>query len=181
MKLIVRNTHKYLSFFISLQLLIWTVSGIYFAFNKIELVRGEKYILQKSYSMDLSEFDLNLSGVKTLRMLKRLDETIVVAAKGLGNSYLDRNGQPVEKLTGNEAVLIVARETSLVPSNVSEIKTPKRGSEYRGRPLPLYKVSSKDDEERVGQFRQSRYSPSWRCSVRRASRSTTTGGQGRLT
>ena len=80
-------------------------------------------------------------------MLKRLDETIVVASKGLGNSYLDRNGQPVKKLTGNEAVLIVARETSLVPSNVSEIKTPKRGSEYRGRPLPLYKVSSKDGEE----------------------------------
>jgi len=40
MKLIVRNTHKYLSFFISVQLLLWTISGIYFAFNKIEMVRG---------------------------------------------------------------------------------------------------------------------------------------------
>ena len=45
MKLIVRNIHKYLSFFISVQLLLWTVSGIYFAFNKIELVRGEQYRL----------------------------------------------------------------------------------------------------------------------------------------
>ena len=85
MKLIVRNTHKYLSFFISLQLLIWTVSGIYFAFNKIELVRGEKYFVQKSYTMDLSEVDLKLSNVKSLRLLKRLDETIVVASKGIDN------------------------------------------------------------------------------------------------
>ena len=65
MKNIVRNIHKYLSFLISLQLLSWTVLGIYFAFNKIELVRGEEYTLRKSYSVDLSEFDLNLSGVKT--------------------------------------------------------------------------------------------------------------------
>ena len=147
MKLIVRNTHKYLSFLISLQLLIWTVSGIYFAFNKIELVRGEKYFVQESYTMDLSEFDLKLSNVKMLRMLKRLDETIVVASRGLDNSYLDRNGQLVEKLTGNEASLIVARKTSLVPKNVTEITTPKKGSEYRGKPLPLYKVLSKDSEE----------------------------------
>ena len=46
MKLIIRKTHKYLSFFISVQLLLWTVSGIYFAFNKIELVRGEQYRVQ---------------------------------------------------------------------------------------------------------------------------------------
>ena len=147
MKLIVRNTHKYLSFFISLQLLIWTVSGIYFAFNKIELVRGEKYFVQESYTMDLSEVDLKLSNVESLRLLKRLDETIIVASKGLDNSYLDRNGQPVEKLTRNEASLIVARKTSLVPTNVTEITTPKKGSEYRGRALPLYKVLSKDIEE----------------------------------
>ena len=45
MRNIVRNTHKYLSFFISLQLFLWTISGIYFAFNKIDLVRVEQYRL----------------------------------------------------------------------------------------------------------------------------------------
>jgi len=38
MNFLVRKVHKYLSFFISLQLLLWTVSGIYFAFNKIEIL-----------------------------------------------------------------------------------------------------------------------------------------------
>ena len=53
MKLIVRNVHKYLSFFISVQLLLWTVSGIYFAFNKIELVRGDQYRLTNFSDINL--------------------------------------------------------------------------------------------------------------------------------
>ena len=38
-----RKLHKYISLIVSLQLLLWTVSGIYFSFNKIENVRGEQY------------------------------------------------------------------------------------------------------------------------------------------
>ena len=44
-KFTVRKIHRYLSIFIAIQLLLWTVSGIYFAFNKIEMVRGEQYRL----------------------------------------------------------------------------------------------------------------------------------------
>ncbi|GIR19583.1 PepSY domain-containing protein [Gammaproteobacteria bacterium] len=39
-----RKIHKYLSLAISIQLLLWTVSGIYFSFNKIEDVRGNLYL-----------------------------------------------------------------------------------------------------------------------------------------
>ena len=39
-----RKLHKYLSLAISVQLLLWTVSGIYFSFNKIEDVRGNQYL-----------------------------------------------------------------------------------------------------------------------------------------
>ena len=38
-----RKLHKYVSLAVSLQLLLWTISGIYFSFNKIEDVRGEQY------------------------------------------------------------------------------------------------------------------------------------------
>ena len=38
-----RNLHKYVSLLVSVQLLLWTISGIYFSFNKIENVRGEQY------------------------------------------------------------------------------------------------------------------------------------------
>ena len=54
----IRFFHKYLSLIISIQLLLWTVSGIYFAFNKIELVRGEQYLLENQAE------DLNLEEVE---------------------------------------------------------------------------------------------------------------------
>ena len=38
-----RSLHKYVSLLVSVQLLLWTISGIYFSFNKIENVRGEQY------------------------------------------------------------------------------------------------------------------------------------------
>ena len=41
---------------------------------------------------------------------------------------------------------MVMLKTSLNPIDVEEISEPKRGSEYRGRDLPIYKVQTKNDE-----------------------------------
>ena len=46
MKITLRSFHRYISLLISVQLLLWTVSGIYFSFNKIENVRGEQYLVK---------------------------------------------------------------------------------------------------------------------------------------
>ena len=144
MKSIVRNIHKYLSFLISLQLLLWTVSGIYFAFNKIEMVRGEQYILSHSYAVDLSQINLNIAEAENVRLSKRLNEEIIIITKDLGNEYLDIKGNSLDKLSTDAALKIVGNKTTLKPLNVEEIKMEKNGSEYRGRPLPLYKVTSKN-------------------------------------
>ncbi|MBL07781.1 MAG: hypothetical protein CML96_01795 [Rhodobiaceae bacterium] len=144
MKSIVRNVHKYLSFSISLQLLLWTVSGIYFAFNKIEMVRGEQYILSYSYAVDLSQINLNIAEAENVRLSKRLNEEIIIITKDIGNEYLDIKGNLLDKLSTDAALKIVGNKTTLKPLNVEEIKMEKNGSEYRGRPLPLYKVTSKN-------------------------------------
>tara|TARA_B100001996_G_scaffold376174_1_gene357099 strand:+ start:781 stop:1257 length:477 start_codon:yes stop_codon:yes gene_type:complete len=91
---------------------LWTVSGIYFSFNKIENVRGEQYL------------------VKGLDALKQSSELS-------------------EKLSFEESMTIIEERTTLSPISVVLIEYPKRGSEYRGRDLPLYKVVSvnEDDEE----------------------------------
>ena len=44
-----RKLHKYLSLAISIQLLLWTISGIYFSFNKIEDIRGSQYLKEKEF------------------------------------------------------------------------------------------------------------------------------------
>ena len=108
-----RKFHKYISLLVSIQLLLWTISGIYFAFNKIENVRGEQYLI-KNQNIEISK-----TQIKT------------------------------EKLSHEIVKDIVINETYLTPIKVELIQEQTRGSEYRGKKLPLYKVTSlnKDNKE----------------------------------
>ena len=112
MKITLRSFHRYISLLISVQLLLWTISGIYFSFNKIENVRGEQYLI-----------------------------------KGL--DALKQSSELSEKLSFEESIKIIEERTTLNPISVVLIEDPMRGSEYRGRELPLYKVVSinEDNEE----------------------------------
>ena len=146
MKFLVRKTHKYLSILISIQLLLWTISGIYFAFNQIELVRGEQYRLPQAFSVDLSKVNLVLDSVKSIQVALRFSEEILIVRKETGTEYLNLEGVALEKLSKTQATSIVSAVTSLTPLAVEEINDPEPGSEYRGRNLPLFKVITQDQE-----------------------------------
>ena len=146
MKFLVRKTHKYLSILISIQLLLWTISGIYFAFNQIELVRGEQYRLPQVFSVDLSKVNLVLDSVKSIQVARRFGEEMLIVRKEAGTEYLNLEGAALEKLSREQAISIVSRVTSLTPLVAEEINDPEPGSEYRGRNLPLFKVTTQDQE-----------------------------------
>ena len=132
-KFTVRKIHRYLSIFIAIQLLLWTVSGIYFAFNKIEMVRGEQYRLPLE-----TEY----------RIFKRLGQEIIETNENGLKTYLTHPDElPVKNLLPEEAITIAKEKTSLIPIEVSLIEKEERGVEYRGRRLPIYKISTdtKDD------------------------------------
>ncbi len=148
MRNIVRNTHKYLSFFISLQLFLWTISGIYFAFNKIELVRGEQYRLTESFPVNFNEINFSRSDVHQIKAIKRLDEIIFVVSGSKGIEYLNALGTPVSKLSKSEVFEIVSSSSTLEPIDLEEISESSKGSEFRGRDLPLYKVTSLNDKDK---------------------------------
>ncbi len=148
MRNIVRNTHKYLSFFISLQLFLWTISGIYFAFNKIELVRGEQYRLIESFPINFDEVKFSRSDVQQVKAINRLGEFIFVVSGSKGTEYLDAFGAPVKKLNKNEVFEIVSSSSTLKPIDLEEIIESSKGSEFRGRDLPLYKVTSLNDNDK---------------------------------
>jgi len=148
MRNIVRNTHKYLSFFISVQLFLWTVSGIYFAFNKIELVRGEQYRLTESFPINFDEVKFSRSDVQQVKAVNRLGEIIFVVSSSMGVEYLDAFGSPVNKLNKNEVFEIVSASSTLMPIDLEEITESSKGSEFRGRDLPLFKVTSLNDKDK---------------------------------
>ena len=141
----VRTFHKYLSLAISVQLLLWTISGIYFAFNKIELIRGEQYILEQENSgVDLKEFTASLDA-KNINILRRLDEWVLKVDEGSNIYYVDLQGNELKSLNTEEAKQIVRNKTSLFPLEAVKIESPSRGSEFRGRNLPLFKVSTQSN------------------------------------
>ena len=142
MKFLVRNIHKYLSFLISIQLLLWTVSGIYFAFNKIENVRGEQYREEPNFNVDFSKLNFQIDGARNIRVIDRMDQEILVVDGIYGREYLNFEGKDVEQLKEEEAKALSAKQTSLIPESVDLITENIIGSEYRGRALPIYRVKS---------------------------------------
>ena len=108
-RITLRKFHRYISLVIAIQLLLWTISGIYFSFNKIENVRGEQYLVEKDVAPIL-------------------------------------NTVKIEKLDFDSAKKIIAERTVLKPITVELVDEAKRGSEYRGRELPLYKVVSLSED-----------------------------------
>ena len=145
MKFLVRNIHKYLSFLISVQLLLWTVSGIYFAFNKIENVRGEQYREESNFNVDFSKLNFEIDGAQNIRVTDRMDQEILVVDGIYGREYLDFDGKDVEQLNAEEAKTLSAKHTSLIPESVELVTENIVGSEFRGRALPIYRVKSVND------------------------------------
>ena len=145
MKFLVRNIHKYLSFLISIQLLLWTVSGIYFAFNKIENVRGEQYREEPNFNVDFSKLNFQIDGAQNIRVIDRMDEEILVVDGIYGREYLDFYGKDVEQLNAEEAKTLSAKHTSLIPESIELVTENIVGSEFRGRALPIYRVKSVND------------------------------------
>ena len=143
----VRVFHKYLSLIISIQLLVWTISGIYFAFNKIELVRGEQYIIKdKPSSIEINNLNIS-SNVKNIEIFKRLNQWVVKAEMDAGFKYQDLLGNEVYELSPNEAIEVVKLKTILSPIDAIKINESSSRSEFRGRSLPIYKIKTDSSDD----------------------------------
>jgi len=142
MKIVIRKIHKYLSLFISIQLLLWTISGIYFAYNQIELVRGE-HLRNQSYD----EIDFNLQELppitaRSVRTFVRLGEPLIQIETGKDTIYLESDGTAATQIDLDQAMEIVRTKTSLQALAAVEIFEVPAGAEYRGRSLPLYQIKT---------------------------------------
>ena len=145
----IRLFHKYLSLVISIQLLLWTISGIYFAFNKIELVRGEQYLIEQKVSkLNLKEVESSFSG-KNVNFVRRLDEWIIKVETDSGFSYTDLQGQNLDELNAEEVREVVRQSTNLIPLMAQRIDKPEIRAEFRGRNLPIFKVATSTDNINV--------------------------------
>ena len=89
MRKLLRTGHRYISLLVSIQLLLWTASGLFFAFNKIQEVRGEHVIKRQPITVDLGAFSSVIKEARRVRLASRLSQPIVVVTRDGGTDYLD--------------------------------------------------------------------------------------------
>ena len=153
-----RKAHRWLGLIVSIQLLMWTASGLFFSIPDITDVRGEQYLAQ-GYSMNINQearenivpisvivdiAKVNLEANETVLLKHRAGRLIYQVEKIPPEKKLifdALTGQPMTYITPTEAISIVSAWTELSPTEAVLINEPKTGSEFRGRDLPLYKVT----------------------------------------
>lgn len=147
-----RRWHRWLAMVTAVQLLAWTISGVFFAFVDIDYVRGEGHVRPASAQFfDPAALKLEAQEFKTLRVLPRLPNEWVVEVRSdaAGVQLLKLNGDLLPVLTHEEALTLGGLLTDLSPDTAEWIDTASMAAEYRGRPLPLWKVYSSSDTATV--------------------------------
>jgi len=155
-----RKIHRYLGLFVGVQLLLWTAGGLFFSLNSIEKVRGETEASEPPFlqltnppaspSPALAELAARRPGIEVRSVTLRpyLDEGVYEIAYddggrrhwALADASTGRLRSPV---TEDEAVAIAHADYVLdAPvAKVALITEVGSADEYRGRPLPAYRVS----------------------------------------
>ena len=146
-----RRWHRLVALVTSFQLLLWTLSGLYFAFIDIDYVRGHQFKRSASAAqLDLSSLATGVVSAKKVVIQERLTGELIVGVQtDDGIQWLDAQGASVEALTGEQALRLGAERTVIEPDQVEWIDTDMPGSEYRGAPLPLWRLWRAEDPGRV--------------------------------
>ena len=138
----VRRWHRWVALVTSVQLLLWTLSGVYFAFIDIDFVRGHQFKRSPEPVMfELSGIDLPSLPGAALTIQERLPgETIVGLSAEDGISWFDSQGQALTPLRAGQAIALARSRTHLAPDKAEWLDSALAGSEYRGAPLPLWQL-----------------------------------------
>ena len=146
-----RRWHRAVALVTSCQLLLWTLSGLYFAFIDIDYVRGHQFKRSLPASqLDLSRLEANLiSANKVVIQERRAGELILGVHADKGIEWLDEQGLPITALSGEQALALGNERTVIKPDQFEWVDSDLPGSEYRGSPLPLWRLWKADDPDRV--------------------------------
>ena len=146
-----RRWHRLVAMVTSIQLLLWTLSGLFFAFVDIDYVRGHQFTVPASpAALDLTQFAVTEFDAKHLVVRERLPGEILVGVHSeSGVQWLDQSGGLARALTAEEALALGATRTVMTPNRSEWVDQPEVGSEYRGAPLPLWRLWESDLPDRV--------------------------------
>ena len=157
-KYYIRKTHRYLGLFIGIQLLFWSVGGLYFSWTNIDKIHGDhlvnlpknKIIIQKdllSPNQALNSSQIDQSQIKSI-VLESIDGITFYRIQRQDNSFIlvnARTGSVKNPMSKEEATVLA--QSIFIPNNtvknVAYITTEniKDHWQYRGGDLPAWAVT----------------------------------------
>jgi uncharacterized iron-regulated membrane protein len=150
--------HKWLALLIAVQVLIWFVSGLFFAFAPIERVRSEHLIAANrpaALPLDAAAAGLariHANGVRAaerIELRSMLDRPVALVAKGKERPRLYdlATGRAISPLRRELAVAVAERDQAGDARAVGTALVTEALPEYRGA-LPAWRVDFEDGERR---------------------------------
>lgn len=161
---LIRKSHRYLGVFIGIQLLFWTISGLYFSWTNIDEIRGD-HLRHKHTS--IKPLEGTVSPAEINRQLQQAIPDAIISSFRIVN-VLDKNYYEViyetkdkkehttlyNTKTGEQRNLVGQKEAETIATNALIQKTgiketvlltqeTELGShhEYREKPLPAWAVT----------------------------------------
>lgn len=164
--LLIRKTHRYLGLVIGIQFLGWTISGIYFSWNRIDDVHGDHmrktphFISASSTLVSPEKVVLELKSKSKVDSIHSI-QLISLLGKPLyqleyfsghtGDVHLHTHYALADASTGDirgplskEESVALAKDYVASPAEIKEVRLLENTDphhEYRERPLPAYAVS----------------------------------------
>lgn len=169
-----RKAHRFLGLFIGVQFLFWTISGLYFSWTDIDEIHGDHYRKQpRSTPISSSIFGDSLFKnvsvpLKTLALKNIGGEAFL----WINDAVLleVKTAQVKQEITPQQAIAVVKENilASYAPVHAERITAVGPHHEYRGRPLPAYRISLSGEgnpvayvDARNGDFQRIRHTQ-WR-------------------
>ena len=144
---IARKTHKWIGLFVGLQVVVWSLSGLYMTAVHIDIIHGDHLIREAPpRAVDLSELRdpaalAAAAGATGVRLAWVGDRPAFVLATEAGERVLDAaSGQPVA-MPGESDIRAIARATYTGSEAIASAKLISEvPGEIRGRKPPLWRV-----------------------------------------
>ena len=147
LNVIARKTHKWLGFFIGLQVAVWSLSGLYMTVIHIDTIHGDHLIRQAPPNITTAGNLMDPLGiaaaneVQNIRLTWVRNQPAYVLKRQKGEMAVDaRNGRPVASPTKSE-IRAIAKSTYTGNNPIASARLiTEIPGEIRGRKPPLWRV-----------------------------------------
>ena len=156
----IRKAHRWIGLAMAVQFLAWTLSGLYFALFPIEEIRGS-HLVDSAEPMAMEQVVAAMSPRDALAGLEDRGEAVQSLAlkvglkgpfweilHGHGAHRVDAvTGLELEDLTRQQARTLAESYVGEQPRRAEWVTTAERGGEYRGKPLPAWRLEFDEPEK----------------------------------